>query len=105
MDWALSWLPEGGDYVAESYVNLVPTAQGGTHVNGLRTGLTEALREYCEFRSLLPKGLKLAPEDLWDRCCYVLSVKMGDPQPLANQRTFEFAILRTLCQRCGERCL
>ena len=80
VDWALSWLPEGGDYVAESYVNLVPTAQGGTHVNGLRTGLTEALREYCEFRSLLPKGLKLAPEDLWDRCCYVLSVKMGDPQ-------------------------
>ena len=60
VDWALSWLPEGGDYVAESYVNLVPTAQGGTHVNGLRTGLTEALREYCEFRSLLPKGLTCA---------------------------------------------
>ena len=80
VDWALTWLPEGGDYVTESYVNLVPTALGGTHVNGLRTGLTEALREYCEFRSLLPKGLKLAPEDLWDRCSYVLSVKMGDPQ-------------------------
>ena len=55
MDWALSWLPEGGDYVAESYVNLVPTAQA-VHVNGLRTGLTEALREYCEFRSLLPRA-------------------------------------------------
>ena len=80
VDWALTWLPEGGDYVTESYVNLVPTALGGTHVNGLRTGLTDALREYCEFRSLLPKGLKLAPEDLWDRCAYVISVKMDDPQ-------------------------
>ncbi len=80
VDWALTWLPEGGDYVSESYVNLVPTALGGTHVNGLRTGLTDALREYCEFRSLLPKGLKLVPEDLWDRCAYVISVKMDDPQ-------------------------
>ncbi len=67
------WLPEDGDVVAESYVNLIPTAQGGTHVNGFRTGLTEAIREFCEFRNLLPRGVKLAPEDVWARCSYVLS--------------------------------
>jgi topoisomerase IV subunit B len=64
----------------ESYVNLIPTAQGGTHVNGLRSGLTEAMREFCDFRNLLPRGVKLAPEDVWDRASYVLSIKMGDPQ-------------------------
>ena len=79
VDWALVWLPEGGESVAESYVNLVPTAQGGTHVNGLRTGLTEAMREFCEFRNLLPRGVKLAPDDVWDRVSYILSVKMADP--------------------------
>lgn len=79
-DWAVQWLPEGGDVVGESYVNLIPTQQGGTHVNGLRTGLLEALREFCEFRNLLPRGIKLSPEDVWDRCCYVLSFKMQDPQ-------------------------
>ncbi len=78
--WALSWLPEGGEILAESYVNLIPTAQGGTHVNGLRTGLLEALREFCERRNLLPRGVKLAPEDVWERCTYVLSVKMRDAQ-------------------------
>ena len=80
VDWSLSWLVEGGELVTESYVNLIPTAQGGTHVNGLRTGLTEALREFCEFRNLLPRGVKLSPEDVWDRVCYVLSVKLLDPQ-------------------------
>ena len=82
-EWALLWLnSEGGssEAIAESYVNLIPTAQGGTHVNGLRTGLTEAVREFCEFRNLLPRGLKLAPEDVWQGCAYVLSVKMQDPQ-------------------------
>jgi topoisomerase-4 subunit B len=79
-EWALVWLPEGGDPVAESYVNLIPTVQGGTHVNGLRMGLTEAVREFCEFRNLLPRGVKLAPEDVWDRCSYILSVKLIDPQ-------------------------
>ena len=79
-EWALLWLAEGNEAVAESYVNLIPTAQGGTHVNGLRTGLTEAIREFCEFRNLLPRGLKLTPEDVWLGCCYVLSVKMLDPQ-------------------------
>jgi topoisomerase-4 subunit B len=80
VDWAVVWLPEGGEPVAESYVNLVPTVQGGTHVNGLRTGLTEAVRDFCELRNLLPRGVKLAPEDVWDRCSYVLSVKIQEPQ-------------------------
>jgi len=79
-DWALLWLPEGGDSVGESYVNLIPTAQGGTHVNGLRTGLTEAVREFCEFRNLLPRGVKISPEDVWEKVSYILSVKMEDPQ-------------------------
>ncbi|OOZ36812.1 DNA topoisomerase IV subunit B [Solemya velesiana gill symbiont] len=79
-DWAVVWLPEGGDAVTESYVNLIPTAQGGTHVNGLRSGLTEAVREFCEFRNLLPRGVKLTPDDVWGRCSYVLSVKLEDPQ-------------------------
>lgn len=79
-EWALLWLNGSNDVVAESYVNLIPTAQGGTHVNGLRTGLTEAIREFCEFRNLLPRGLKLTPEDVWNGCAYVLSVKMQDPQ-------------------------
>ena len=80
VDWAVTWLPGGGELVNESYVNLIPTAQGGTHVNGLRTGLTDALREFCEFRSLIPRGVKISPEDVWDRVCYVLSVKLEDPQ-------------------------
>ena len=81
VDWAVVWATEGGsDPVNESYVNLVPTAQGGTHVNGLRTGLTEAIREFCEFRTLLPRGIKIAPEDVWERCHYILSVKMQEPQ-------------------------
>ncbi len=79
-DWAVVWLPEGGEAVTESYVNLIPTALGGTHVNGLRSGLTEAVREFCEFRSLLPRGVRLTPEDVWSRCSYVLSVKLLDPQ-------------------------
>ena len=80
VDWALFWQPEGGELVQESYVNLIPTAQGGTHVNGLRSGLLEAIREFCEFRNLLPRGVKLAPEDIWERISYVLSVKMAEPQ-------------------------
>lgn len=80
MDVALQWLPEGGELIGESYVNLIPTVQGGTHVNGLRTGLLEAMREFCEFRNLLPRGVKISAEDIWERCCYVLSAKMQDPQ-------------------------
>ena len=80
VDWAVAWLPEGGEGLAESYVNLIPTAQGGTHVNGLRTGLTEAVREFCEFRNLLPRGIRLAPEDVWEPVAYVLSFRMQEPQ-------------------------
>ncbi len=80
VDWAIAWVPDGGDMVVESYVNLVPTSLGGTHVNGLRGGLLEAVREFCEFRNLLPRGVKLTPDDVWDRCSYVLSVKMSEPQ-------------------------
>ena len=79
-DWAVVWLPEDGDLVTESYVNLIPTSQGGTHVNGFRTGLTEAIREFCELRNLLPRGVKLTPEDVWSRCSYVLSIRMTEPQ-------------------------
>ncbi|WP_264190303.1 DNA topoisomerase IV subunit B [Microbulbifer variabilis] len=79
-DWAVQWLPEGGEVTAESYVNLIPTAQGGTHVNGLRAGLLDAMREYCEIRNLLPRGIKLGPEDIWGQCSYVLSAKLADPQ-------------------------
>jgi len=79
-EWAITWLPEGGEGVQESYVNLVPTAQGGTHVNGLRAGLTDAIREFCDFRNLLPRGVRITPEDVWERVAYVLSVKLEDPQ-------------------------
>ena len=79
VSWSLSWLPEGGQ-LQESYVNLIPTPQGGTHVNGLRTGLVEAMREFCEHHNLLPRGLRLAPEDVWEKIGYILSVKLADPQ-------------------------
>jgi topoisomerase-4 subunit B len=80
VDWALAWSVQGGQAVTESYVNLIPTPQGGTHVNGLRTGLTNALREFCDFRSLLPRGVSIAPEDVWDGLNFVLSAKLEDPQ-------------------------
>jgi topoisomerase-4 subunit B len=80
VDWAAIWLPERGDIVSESYVNLIPTAQGGTHVNGFRLGMLDALRDFCEFRNLLPRGIKLAAEDIWDRCAHIISVKLQEPQ-------------------------
>jgi topoisomerase-4 subunit B len=80
VDWALVWQSEGGQVVTESYVNLIPTPQGGTHVNGLRTGLTNAIREFADFRSLLPRGVSIAPEDVWDGLSFVLSAKLEDPQ-------------------------
>lgn len=80
ISWALLWLPEGGELIGESYVNLIPTIQGGTHVNGLRQGLLDAIREFCEFRNLLSRGVKLTADDIWDRCSYILSLKMQDAQ-------------------------
>jgi len=79
-EWAVAWRVDDGSRIEESYVNLIPTTQGGTHVNGLRLGLTEAIREFCEFRNLVPRGVKLAPEDVWDDVSYVLSIKMKDAQ-------------------------
>ena len=80
VEWAVTWVPEGGELITESYVNLIPTTQGGTHVNGLRSGLTDALKEFCEFRDLLPRGIRLTGDDLWLQCAYVLSAKLADPQ-------------------------
>lgn len=80
VEWIVAWASDATELITESYVNLIPTAQGGTHVNGLRIGLTEAIREFCDFRNLLPKGVKLSPDDVWAQCQYVLSVRMKDPQ-------------------------
>ncbi len=80
VEWIVAWSEETADMITESYVNLIPTPQGGTHVNGLRIGLTEAIREFCDFRNLLPKGVKISPEDVWAQCQYVFSVRMKDPQ-------------------------
>jgi topoisomerase-4 subunit B len=80
VDWAVTWLPEGDEVTGESYVNLIPTLQGGTHVSGFRQGVSDALREFCEFRNLLPRGIKLTPDDVWDQCAHIISVKMQDPQ-------------------------
>jgi topoisomerase-4 subunit B len=80
VEWAVVWRRDGGEAVLESYVNLIPTPQGGTHVNGLRSGLCDALREFAEFRNLLPRGIKLAPEDVWEGASFVLSVKIEEPQ-------------------------
>ena len=80
VDYALCWAPDAEHAVGESYVNLIPTIEGGTHVNGLRAGVAQAVREFCEFRNLLPRGVKLTPEDVWDRRNYVLSIKIQEPQ-------------------------
>lgn len=80
VEWAVIWVPEGGGSITESYVNLIETSQGGTHVNGFRSGLLAAMREFCDFRKLLPRGVKLTPEDIWERCSYILSIKIKEPQ-------------------------
>src|SRR5579863_2358559 len=80
VDWALAWSSDAEHLIAESYVNLIPTSGGGTHVNGLRAGVVAAVREFCEFRNLLPRGIKLTAEDIWDRACFVLSIEIRDPQ-------------------------
>lgn len=80
LDWALIWSPAINNGLTESYVNLIPTPLGGTHVNGLRAGLFEAMNEFCNLRNLLPRGIKLTADDLWEPCQYVLSVKMKEPQ-------------------------
>lgn len=80
IDWVVLWSPEADEAIAESYVNLIPTEMGGTHVNGLRTGMTDAMREFCEFQNLLPRGIRISAEDVWRNCNFILSVRMDDPQ-------------------------
>jgi topoisomerase-4 subunit B len=80
VDWAAIWLPEGDVVISESYVNLIPTPLGGTHLSGFRTGLSDALRDFCEFRNLLPRGIKLTADDVWEQCAHIISVKLQDPQ-------------------------
>ena len=80
VDYAICWAPDADTLVSESYVNLIPTIEGGTHVNGLRSGVAQAVREFCEFRNLVPRGIKLTPEDIWQKVCFVLSVKIHEPQ-------------------------
>jgi topoisomerase-4 subunit B len=80
IDYAICWAPDAEAFVSESYVNLIPTTEGGTHVNGLRTGVAQAVRDFCEFRSLIPRGIKLTPEDVWNKVCFVLSLKIQEPQ-------------------------
>ena len=79
-EFAICWNVEGGESIQESYVNLIPTAQGGTHVNGLRSGVADAMREFCELRNLLPRNMKLSAEDVWDGVNYILSLKFQEPQ-------------------------
>jgi topoisomerase IV subunit B len=80
VDYALCWAPNAENVVAESYVNLIPTIEGGTHVNGLRAGVTQAVRDFCELRNLVPRGIKLTPEDVWQKVCFVLSLRIHEPQ-------------------------
>jgi len=80
IDWALCWVDNALEFATESYVNLIPTSQGGTHVAGLRLAAAEAVREFCEFRELLPRNLKLSPDDVWGPCAYVLAVRVKEPQ-------------------------
>ena len=80
LTWALQWVQGITDPISESYVNLIPTSQGGTHVNGTRSGLTEALKEFCEFRNLIPRGVKLTSDDIWLNCSSIISAKVKDPQ-------------------------
>ena len=80
VSWAITWMPETSNVLTESYVNLIPTIRGGTHVNGMRSGLCEAIREFCDLRNLLPRGVKITPDDVWEKCAFVLSVKLLEPQ-------------------------
>lgn len=92
INWAMTWFPKGGNLLNESYVNLIPTTQGGTHVNGLKNGLLKAIKEFCIYRNLLPRGIKITNEDVLDKCSYILSIKIQDPQ--FNGQTKEKLSLR-----------
>ena len=80
MEWSTIWLSEFSEPLQESYVNLIPTVLGGTHVNAFRSGMIEAMREFCDRRNLLPKNVKLSPEDIWRNASFIISFKMSNPQ-------------------------
>ena len=80
MEWSSLWLQESSEPLQESYVNLIPTIFGGTHVNAFRSGIVEAMREFCDRRNLLPKNIKLSPEDIWKNASFIISFKMNNPQ-------------------------
>ena len=77
--WAIAWTPDG-DLVTESYVNMIPTRHGGTHVAGLREGVYNAIKNFIDLHAMGQRGLKVVPEDVWSRANFVLAVKMLDPQ-------------------------
>ena len=80
VEWAVTWAPEESVLLGESYVNLIPTIQGGTHVNGFRSGLIDAMRSFAETHKLVPRGVKLSGDDIFEHCAYVLSLKIQEPQ-------------------------
>ena len=80
IEWSSIWLNDSAEPLQESYVNLIPTVFGGTHVNAFRSGMIEAMREFCVRRNLLPKNIKLSPEDIWRNASFIISFKMSNPQ-------------------------
>ena len=81
VDFVINWLNKSyKDTLDETYVNLIPTAQGGSHLNGFKSGLLEAMKEFCEIRSILPKGLKINAEDVIANATFVISSKLQNPQ-------------------------
>ena len=80
VDWCLNWLTDNTTVFAESYANLVPTPQGGNHVSGMRNGLVIAMREFMQLRKLLPKNVRITPDDIATDLCYLLSVKTINPE-------------------------
>ncbi|QJC30822.1 DNA topoisomerase IV subunit B [Enterobacteriaceae endosymbiont of Macroplea appendiculata] len=80
LDWAVLWIPNNNYCITESYVNLIPTIYGGTHVNGLKLGLLEGIKNFCLLHNMLSKNIKLCSDDIWTHCSYILSLKIQDPQ-------------------------
>lgn len=81
LDFVLNWSTKPAkNLMNESYVNLIPTAQGGSHLNGFKTGLLESVKEFCEFRNLIPKGLKITADDVVQHSTFIISSKLTNPQ-------------------------
>ena len=81
LDFVLNWSTQlSKDLMSESYVNLIPTSQGGSHLNGFKGGLLDAVKEFCEFRNLIPKGLKITADDVVQHSTFIISSKLSNPQ-------------------------